>query len=100
MYLHPVAIYNDPFRLGKNKLVMCEVFKYNGRPAGTDPADRVKRSWLKLKYTKMKTYEKVIFDFDERERERERERESEREREITFKTNFYSLRFFKKIIYT
>lgn len=34
MYLHPVALYSDPFRMGKNKLVMCEVFKYNGKPAG------------------------------------------------------------------
>ena len=34
MYLHPVAIFCDPFRGGKNKLVLCEVFKYNKKPAG------------------------------------------------------------------
>lgn len=33
MYLHPVAMYNDPFRRGKNKLVMCDVYKYNKLPA-------------------------------------------------------------------
>jgi glutamine synthetase len=32
IYLKPVAIYNDPFMLGKNKLVMCETYKYNKEP--------------------------------------------------------------------
>lgn len=36
MYLHPCAIYNDPFRGGKNKLVMCDVYKYNQKPAETN----------------------------------------------------------------
>ncbi|CAH1271015.1 glutamine synthetase-like [Branchiostoma lanceolatum] len=36
MYLKPVAMFRDPFRLGKNKLVLCEVFKYDWRPAETN----------------------------------------------------------------
>lgn len=34
MYLHPVAIFRDPFRRDPNKLVLCEVYKYNKKPAG------------------------------------------------------------------
>ena len=34
MYLHPVAMFRDPFRKDPNKLVLCEVFKYNRKPAG------------------------------------------------------------------
>lgn len=36
MYLHPVAIFRDPFRRDPNKLVLCEVFKYNKKPAETN----------------------------------------------------------------
>jgi len=36
MYLYPVALYNDPFRLGNNKLVLCEVYKYNHKPTETN----------------------------------------------------------------
>ncbi|XP_067012589.2 glutamine synthetase 2 cytoplasmic isoform X2 [Anabrus simplex] len=33
IYLHPVAVYNDPFRPGKqSSLVLCETYKYNKEP--------------------------------------------------------------------
>ena len=34
MYLVPVQMFRDPFTLDPNKLVLCEVFKYNREPAG------------------------------------------------------------------
>jgi len=36
VYLHPVAIYKDPFLQGNNKLVMCETYKYNKKPTETN----------------------------------------------------------------
>lgn len=32
VYLHPVALFRDPFRKGKNKLVLCETYQYNHKP--------------------------------------------------------------------
>lgn len=36
LYLHPVAIYRDPFRRGKNILVLCETYSYDGKPTETN----------------------------------------------------------------
>lgn len=34
MFLIPVRMFRDPFMLDPNKLVLCEVLKYNRIPAG------------------------------------------------------------------
>ncbi|XP_072029396.1 glutamine synthetase-like isoform X2 [Amphiura filiformis] len=36
MFIVPCAMFRDPFRRGRNKLVLCEVFKYDMRPAETN----------------------------------------------------------------
>ena len=35
-YLHPVAIFRDPFRGGKNKIILCETYKYDHKPCETN----------------------------------------------------------------
>jgi len=36
VYLHPVALFRDPFRLGNNKLVLCEAYDFENKPVGTN----------------------------------------------------------------
>ena len=36
VYLHPVKLYNDPFRGGDNKLVLCETYTHEKLPANTN----------------------------------------------------------------
>lgn len=36
LYLHPVAIYRDPFRRGNNILVLCETYSYDGSPTASN----------------------------------------------------------------
>ncbi|KAH0519677.1 Glutamine synthetase [Microtus ochrogaster] len=43
MYLRPVAMFRDPFHKEPNKLVFCEVFKYNWKPAETNLRHTCKR---------------------------------------------------------
>lgn len=35
-YLHPVAIYRDPFRQGPHILVLCETYRFDGTPTATN----------------------------------------------------------------
>jgi len=36
VYLHPVALFRDPFRCGRNKLVLCETSQYDHKPTNTN----------------------------------------------------------------
>ena len=36
VYLYPIAMYRDPFLRGKNKLVLCETYKFDKTPTGID----------------------------------------------------------------
>jgi len=36
VYLHPVAIYKDPFRRGNHILVLCETYRFDGTPTATN----------------------------------------------------------------
>uniref|UniRef100_A0AAR2J329 Glutamine synthetase n=1 Tax=Pygocentrus nattereri TaxID=42514 RepID=A0AAR2J329_PYGNA len=49
MYLIPKAMFRDPFRRDPNKLILCEVLKYNRKPAGKNFQDlrRLMQGWGK-----------------------------------------------------
>ncbi|KAF7652865.1 hypothetical protein LDENG_00091170 [Lucifuga dentata] len=49
MYLIPVCMFRDPFTLDPNKLVLCEVFKYNYEPAETNLRASCKEVMEKVK---------------------------------------------------
>ncbi|XP_078498150.1 glutamine synthetase-like [Lissotriton helveticus] len=49
MYLIPVQMFRDPFCLDPNKLVMCEVLKYNRKPADTNLRHTCKTVMEKVK---------------------------------------------------
>ena len=34
VYLHPIAMFRDPFRRGRNKLILCETYDFEGKPIG------------------------------------------------------------------
>ena len=48
VYLYPVALYRDPFRLGDNKLVLCETYKHNKLPTETNHRKSCKETMDKL----------------------------------------------------
>uniref|UniRef100_A0A914I3J9 Glutamine synthetase n=1 Tax=Globodera rostochiensis TaxID=31243 RepID=A0A914I3J9_GLORO len=44
VFIKPVAMYNDPFRLGHHKIVMCETFDNKMRPQATNHRARCKQT--------------------------------------------------------
>lgn len=56
LYLYPVALFKDPFRGGDNKLLLCDVYKYNKDPVG----ELLTLRELFLKYYRFH-YFKIVF---------------------------------------
>lgn len=50
-YLHPCAIFRDPFRGGKNKIVLCETYKYDHKPCETNRRKSCNQVMQKVKVT-------------------------------------------------
>ena len=48
VYLHPVAMYRDPFRLGNNKLVLCETYDYQKEPTVNNHREHCKKIMEKV----------------------------------------------------
>ena len=53
VYLHPVALFRDPFRCGRNKLVLCETSQYDHKPTNTNNR---KSCFQVMKEAKVKNY--------------------------------------------
>ena len=53
VYLTPVAMYKDPFRLGNNKLVLCETYKHNKLPADTNKRKSCNEAMERLDFTNL-----------------------------------------------